>query len=350
MPKGARPRPPSPAPRAARRASASSCTSTAATTPGWRGCPGQRQTLIAVLDDATKRLLYAQLWPEETTHAVMTALRAVLARLRAAHGPLHRPGRLGLSHPHGRRPRGSHPPHRRRPGPGPPRASSTSPATRPRPAAGSSGSTAPCRAASSTSSAWRASRRSRRPTPTCASSFIADYNREFTRPPADPARPSSPSARPSTSIRSSPRTGERLVGRDNVVSFEGLALQLAKQPGRRSCAGLRVPRAAAPQWRAHRLARPAVPGPLRRPGPAAGRPPPPSAKAPSAAPPRPVRPPGRRTPARIWLRRQSFDAGRTGISPRSEARRAAAAGPGSRSAPESKRTDYVSKPSGHFIC
>jgi hypothetical protein len=33
---------------------------------------------------------------------------------------------------------------------------------------------------------------------------------------------------------------ERTVGRDNVVVLEGLALQLAKQPGRRSCAGLRV--------------------------------------------------------------------------------------------------------------
>src|SRR5262249_6785369 len=33
---------------------------------------------------------------------------------------------------------------------------------------------------------------------------------------------------------------ERVVGRDNVVSVEGLALQLPKQPGRRSCAGLRV--------------------------------------------------------------------------------------------------------------
>ncbi len=39
--------------------------------------PAQRQTLIAVIDDATKRLLYAQLWPEETTEAVMTALRHV---------------------------------------------------------------------------------------------------------------------------------------------------------------------------------------------------------------------------------------------------------------------------------
>ena len=38
---------------------------------------GEKQTLIAVLDDATKRLLYAQLWPGETTAAVMSALQAV---------------------------------------------------------------------------------------------------------------------------------------------------------------------------------------------------------------------------------------------------------------------------------
>jgi transposase len=35
-------------------------------------------TLIVVLDDATSRLLYAQLWPEETTAAIMTALRTVI--------------------------------------------------------------------------------------------------------------------------------------------------------------------------------------------------------------------------------------------------------------------------------
>jgi transposase len=40
-------------------------------------CPAERQTLVAVLDDATKRLLYAQLWPGETTAAVMSALRVV---------------------------------------------------------------------------------------------------------------------------------------------------------------------------------------------------------------------------------------------------------------------------------
>jgi hypothetical protein len=34
--------------------------------------------MLVVLDDATKRLLYAQLWPAETTVAVLTALREVL--------------------------------------------------------------------------------------------------------------------------------------------------------------------------------------------------------------------------------------------------------------------------------
>src|SRR2546426_7933491 len=39
--------------------------------------PAVRATLISVLDDATKRLLYAQLWPAETTAAVFGALHAV---------------------------------------------------------------------------------------------------------------------------------------------------------------------------------------------------------------------------------------------------------------------------------
>lgn len=41
-------------------------------------CPGERHTLIAVVDDATKRVLYAQLWSEETTEAVLTALAHVI--------------------------------------------------------------------------------------------------------------------------------------------------------------------------------------------------------------------------------------------------------------------------------
>jgi transposase len=37
-----------------------------------------RQTLITIVDDATSALLYAQLWAQETTHAVMSALAHVL--------------------------------------------------------------------------------------------------------------------------------------------------------------------------------------------------------------------------------------------------------------------------------
>lgn len=40
--------------------------------------PTERAVLIAVLDDATKRVLYAQLWPRETTVAIMTALQEVI--------------------------------------------------------------------------------------------------------------------------------------------------------------------------------------------------------------------------------------------------------------------------------
>jgi hypothetical protein len=40
--------------------------------------PGERQTLIQVMDDATSRLLYAQLWSGETCQAVMTGLREVI--------------------------------------------------------------------------------------------------------------------------------------------------------------------------------------------------------------------------------------------------------------------------------
>jgi hypothetical protein len=40
--------------------------------------PDQRATLVAIPDDATNRVLYAQLWAGETTVAVMTALREVV--------------------------------------------------------------------------------------------------------------------------------------------------------------------------------------------------------------------------------------------------------------------------------
>jgi transposase len=40
--------------------------------------PEEKQTMLAIVDDATSRLLYAQLWPGETSAAVMTALREVV--------------------------------------------------------------------------------------------------------------------------------------------------------------------------------------------------------------------------------------------------------------------------------
>lgn len=40
--------------------------------------PGEKQTLIQLIDDATSRLLYAQLWSGETSQAVMTAIREVV--------------------------------------------------------------------------------------------------------------------------------------------------------------------------------------------------------------------------------------------------------------------------------
>jgi transposase len=44
----------------------------------WLACvPDQRSCLIAVPDDATNRVLHAALYPTESTHAVMTALRDV---------------------------------------------------------------------------------------------------------------------------------------------------------------------------------------------------------------------------------------------------------------------------------
>ena len=69
--------------------------------------------------------------------------------------------------------------------------------------------------------------------------FIADYDAQFTCPPADP----DPAfvalgAVDLELIRC--REEERTVGLDNVVVLEGVPLQLSKQPGRRTCARLRV--------------------------------------------------------------------------------------------------------------
>jgi len=69
--------------------------------------------------------------------------------------------------------------------------------------------------------------------------FIADYNRTFGRPPMDPT---------STFVAVGAHDldqilcheEERVVGRDNTVTLGQVVLQIDKQRGRRTCAGLRV--------------------------------------------------------------------------------------------------------------
>src|SRR5258707_404745 len=69
--------------------------------------------------------------------------------------------------------------------------------------------------------------------------FLPAFNDEFGRPPADPAPAFVPLGRVDLEQMLCLEE-ERVVGRDNVVTADRVALQLAKQPGRRTCAGLRV--------------------------------------------------------------------------------------------------------------
>jgi transposase len=201
-------------------------------------CPTERQTLIAVLDDATKRLLYAQLWPGETTEAVMTALREVfhthglpiaLYTDRAGWAfstptaggkvDLTRPtqlgralSRFGIEH-----------------------IPSYSPQARGR--GERLNRTLQGRlinelrvAGITTVEAANAYLRER---------FIADYNALFAHAPADSTAAFVPLADADLEhILCYEDT--RTVGLDNVVTLDGVALQLAKQPGRRTCAGVRI--------------------------------------------------------------------------------------------------------------
>jgi hypothetical protein len=69
--------------------------------------------------------------------------------------------------------------------------------------------------------------------------FIPDYETRFTRPPRD----ASSAFVPAGNVELDQvlcHEEERIVTQDNVASFEGVKLQLHKQPGRRTCAGMHV--------------------------------------------------------------------------------------------------------------
>lgn len=69
--------------------------------------------------------------------------------------------------------------------------------------------------------------------------FLATFNAEFARVPAEPASAFVPLGRVDLDQLLCVED-ERVVGRDNVVIADRVPLQLTNQPGRRTCAGLRV--------------------------------------------------------------------------------------------------------------
>jgi transposase len=201
--------------------------------------PEQWLTLITVVDDATKRVLYAQLAEGgESTASVMTALRSVVTAsglpmalyTDRAHWAAHTPvaggavdrtkltqvgralAQLGIEHILGYSPQ----------------------------ARGRSermNGTLQGRLVNELRLAGIT-------TPAAANRylrerFLPDFNAEFQRPPAEPT----PAFVPLGAVDLEQilcHQAERTVARDNTVPLDGVVLQLAKQAGRRSCTGLRV--------------------------------------------------------------------------------------------------------------
>lgn len=200
--------------------------------------PEQKQTLIAVLDDATSRLLHAELFESECVLSVMTALYDVIqthglpmslytdragwaAYTPKAGGPfdptkLTQVGRalkrLGIEH-----------------------IRAYSPQARGR------GERANRTLQDRLVNELRVEgiRTAKAANRYLKDTFITRYNEAFARPPRD------------TASAFVPLDGtdldqilcyelERTVGKDNTVVFNGLKLQVSKQPGRRSCEGLHI--------------------------------------------------------------------------------------------------------------
>jgi transposase len=201
-------------------------------------CPDHWQVLIAVVDDATKRLLYARLVEAEGTHPILAALAAVVQRYgipqalysdRASWAartpkrgePVDRSMRtqvqralecLGVEH-----------------------ILAYSPQARGR--SERVNRTLQDRLVKELHTAGIATLE--RANRYLAERFLPAYNDEFARPPAHPESGFAPLG--AVDLRAIFCHEEsRTVQRDNTVTLEGVRLQIAKQPGRASCAGLAV--------------------------------------------------------------------------------------------------------------
>ena len=196
-------------------------------------------TLIAVVDDASKRLLYAELLDGgESVRAVMTALRTGLHRYGLpmalytdrAHWAVHTPtsgtapdrrqltqvgralARLGIEHILGFSPQARGRSERVN-----------------RTLQGRLVNELRVARIRTVAAANRYLR----------TRFVPAFNAEFGRPPRDRRSAFVPLGRVDLE-QILCIEDERVVGRDNVVAVDGLALQVTKQPGRRTCAGLHV--------------------------------------------------------------------------------------------------------------
>lgn len=200
--------------------------------------PEEYQHLIVVVDDATRQVLYAQLAEGESSHAIMTALAAVVrchglpqalytdraswAAFTRKAGTTPEPGRLtqvgralkrlGIEH-----------------------ILAFSPQARGR--SERANRTLQDRLVNELRA--HGIRTVERANRYLEERFLPAYNTEFGKSPADPASVFVPLGDADLDAILC-HEEERIVAKDNTVQLDGVRLQIDKQPGRRTCAGLTV--------------------------------------------------------------------------------------------------------------
>jgi len=201
-------------------------------------CPDQWCCLLTIIDDATRQLLYAQLVDQEGTYPVLAALAAVIRRWGIPHAlysdraswaaytpragqPVDRSARtqvgraldqLGVKH-----------------------ILAYSPQARGR----SERANRTLQDRLVKELAVEGIRTLTRANAYLEQVFIPAYNEEFGRPPAHPQAAFAPADRIDYETIFC-HQATRVVHRDNTVTLDGVRLQIAKQPGRASCAALEV--------------------------------------------------------------------------------------------------------------